>query len=169
MDIRLVDEFDMLELWKIWVRALHDHPEAFGPTYEWARDVSPERIQELLRQTQSGGGFTLGVFKAQTPVGMLNFNRLQGDKFHHKGYVGAVYVVPEERRNGVARMMLNTTLEHARAMTDLAVVGLSVNNENKSAIKLYEACGFKSYGVEPKGLCVNGQYYDLMHMSMEMG
>lgn len=168
MDVREIDEKGMPELWKLWVRGLHDHPEAFGASYEWAKDVLPERSQELLRQIRDSGGFILGAFNDETLIGELNFNQQQGEKFRHKGDIGAVYVVPEQRGKGVAKALLLAALEKTRTITDLAIISLSVNAENKSAIKVYEACGFKAYGVEPKGLCVNKTYIDLMHMTYEV-
>jgi RimJ/RimL family protein N-acetyltransferase len=165
MDIREIDELNMPELWKLWVRALHDHPEAFGADYEWAKDVSPEESQALLRQIREGGGFILGAMNAETLIGEVCFTRQQGEKFCHKGDIGAVYVIPEQRGKGFAKALLLAALEQTRTITDLAIISLSVNAENKSAINLYEACGFKAYGVEPKGLCVNGKYIDLLHMT----
>ena len=169
IDIRMVDEGEMPELWKLWVRGLREHPEAFGAEHEWAKDVSPERSQELLRQIREGDGFILGVWDGEVPVGMVNFSRQQGEKFRHKGDIGAVYVVPEQRGQGVGKALLLAALEQTRAMTDLIIISLSVNNENTVAVKLYEICGFKAYGVEPKGLRVNGQYFDLLHMTYEVG
>lgn len=149
--------------------ALHEHPEAFGASYEWAKGVSAEQSREMLLNIHSSGGFLLGAFEHETPVGMLHFSRQQGEKFQHKGDIGAVYVVTEQRGRGVAKALFDSALEHIREMKGVVVVSLSVNSENASAIRLYEACGFKTYGVEPKGLRVNGQYIDLMHMIVEIG
>jgi RimJ/RimL family protein N-acetyltransferase len=178
MDIRIVDEMDMPALWKLWVRGLYDYPEAFGASYEWAKDVSVERSRELLRQIREGEGFILGAFEQGIPVGMLNFTRQQGEKFRHKGDIGAVYVTPEQRGSavyvtpeqrgkGVAKALLSLALEKTRAMADLVIISLSVNAENAAAIRLYESSGFKAYGVEPKGLRVNDKYCDLVHMTYE--
>jgi ribosomal protein S18 acetylase RimI-like enzyme len=168
MDIREIDEKVMPELWKLWVRGLHDHPEAFGATYEWAKDVTPEQSRDLLRQIRAGGGFMLGALEDDAPIGMLHLNRPQGEKFQHKGHIGAVYVIPEQRGKGIATALLLAALEKARAMTGLTIISLEVNAENQAAIKVYEACGFKAYGVEPKGLRVNENDIDLLHMTYDV-
>ena len=168
MDIREIGEKDMPELWKLWVRGLHDHPEAFGAPYEWAKDVSQEQSQEILRQIRANEGFILGAMNEGTLIGELNFNRQQGEKFHHKGDIGAVYVIPEQRGKGIAKALLLAALEKARAISVLTVISLEVNAENQAAIKLYEACGFISYGIEPKGLRSKGKDYDLMHMTYDV-
>jgi ribosomal protein S18 acetylase RimI-like enzyme len=168
MDIREIDQARMPELWQLWVRGLHDHPEAFGAPYEWAKGVTPEQSQEILRQIRANEGFILGAMNEGTLIGELNFNRQQGEKFRHKGDIGAVYVIPEQRGKGIAKVLLLAALEKAQTMTGLAVISLSVNAENQAAIKLYESCGFRSYGIEPKGLRSNGKDYDLMHMTYEV-
>ena len=46
MEIRLLEEIDMPQFWTLWVRALRDHPTAFGASYAWAKEVSAEQAQE---------------------------------------------------------------------------------------------------------------------------
>ena len=166
MDIHEVSEAEMPAVWALWVRALHDHPQAFGAPYEWARGVEDEQSRELLRNIVSGGGFLIGAWVAGAPVGMLHFSRQQGEKFRHKGDIGAVYVVPEQRGAGMAKALIHAAVERARMVAGMAVIGLSVNSENTAAIKTYEACRFARYGVEPKGMRVEGRDIDLLHMSI---
>jgi len=168
MDIREIDEMVMPDVWKLWVQGLRDHPEAFGASYEWAKDVTPEQTQDLLRQIRMGGGFMLGAFEADSPIGMLHLNRPKGEKFEHKGHIGAMYVAPEQRGKGVAKSLILAALEKARAIPALTVISLEVNAENQTAIKLYEGCGFRSYGIEPKGLRFGGKDFDLMHMTYDV-
>lgn len=168
MDIQMVDEARIPEIWTIWVRGLQEHPEAFGASYEWARDVTAEQSQEILRHIRSGGGFVLGAFEDGKPVGMLNFNHQLGEKFQHKGDIGAIYVIPEQRGKGIAKALIEAALEQARAINELEVISLSVNNDNAAAKQVYESCGFKGYGIEPKGLRVNGRDYELLHMTKEI-
>ena len=167
MEIRLLEEIDMPQFWTLWVRALRDHPTAFGASYAWAKEVSAEQAQEILRQIRSAGGFILGALDQQRPIGWVSFTRQQSEKFRHKGDMGAIYVVPEARGRGIAKTMLTTALERIQEMADVALITLSVNNENLSARRLYETCGFRAYGIEPMGISVDGQYFDLLHMTYQ--
>lgn len=166
MHIRLVNSDEMPVVWKLWVRALHDHPQAFGAPYEWASSVTDEQSRDLLRNIEASEGFLLGAWVDDAPVGMLHFSRQQGEKFRHKGDIGAVYVIPEQRGGGIAKALISAAVEQAKTMAGLVVIGLSVNRENTAAIKTYEACGFVGYGVEPKGMRVEGQAIDLLHMTL---
>lgn len=165
MEIRAISEGEMPSVWQLWVRALHDHPEAFGASYAWAKDVSPEQSQNLLRHIHDDDGFILGAYEAGVPIGMLSFTRQKGEKFHHKGDIGAVYIAPEHRGKGVAKALVIEALALVRLKMNMIVVCLSVNNDNAPAIAVYKDCGFVGYGVEPKALRVHGRDYDLLHMT----
>ena len=77
MDIREIDAMNMPELWKLWVRGLQEHPEAFGASYLWAKDVSAEESQAILRHIREGDGFILGAFHEQTLIASMNKLPLQ--------------------------------------------------------------------------------------------
>lgn len=51
-------------------------------------------------------------------------------------------LLPEARRQGVGRALMDQLLAEARARQDHAIV-LEVIEQNEPAVKLYEACGFK--------------------------
>lgn len=74
-----------------------------------------------------------------------------------------VYVRPAQRNTGLARTLCARVIELARA-EGVRQIHLGVNAENRRARNLYTALGFQIYGKEPRGLCVNGRYYDEEHM-----
>ena len=88
-----------------------------------------------------------------------------GLKHRHKGIVWGVYVVPAWRGNGLARALVTEIIEHARS-AGLSVLHLSVTVSNDVAEGLYRSAGFESYGVQPRGLCVNGSFVDDKLMAM---
>ena len=55
-------------------------------------------------------------------------------------------------------------LEFAVSLPDLRQVTLVVNAGNTSAITLYQSLGFRSFGVEPEALLIEGVPHDEMHM-----
>lgn len=58
-------------------------------------------------------------------------------------------VIPEERRQGHGRRILNAALRAARKMGMQRVL-LEVRVGNAPAIRLYEACNFRREGVRPR-------------------
>lgn len=62
-----------------------------------------------------------------------------------EGSITNVAVLPEYRRQGIARALLATLLEEARRLS-LATVTLEVRASNEAAIALYEGMGFLPVG-----------------------
>lgn len=65
--------------------------------------------------------------------------------FSGEGYVTNVAVLPEYRRQGIAKMLIEKQLQN-----DMSFITLEVRESNLPAIKLYESCGFENVGIRPK-------------------
>ena len=78
----------------------------------------------------------------------------------HKAILTAMYCDSEYRKRGIAKKVLQFTLEKAKQMEGLIMLQLMVGSKNTKAKKLYETFGFQSYGVEPSAIYYNDQFYD---------
>ena len=65
--------------------------------------------------------------------------------FCGEGYVTNVAVLPEYRRQGIAKMLIEKQLQN-----EMSFITLEVRESNLPAIKLYESCGFENVGIRPK-------------------
>lgn len=65
--------------------------------------------------------------------------------FSGEGYVTNVAVLPEYRRQGIAKMLIEKQLQN-----EMSFITLEVRESNLTAIKLYESCGFENVGIRPK-------------------
>ena len=65
--------------------------------------------------------------------------------FSGEGYVTNVAVLPEYRRQGIAKMLIEKQLQN-----EMSFITLEVRESNLPAIKLYESCGFENVGIRPK-------------------
>ena len=61
----------------------------------------------------------------------------------HVGYVKRVIVVPEYRKLGLARQLMQHIIQCARTELSLTAIDLHVWEENVPAIRLYESLGFE--------------------------
>lgn len=84
---------------------------------------------------------------------------------HDEIHVLNVAVDPAERRRGVARTLLEETLERARKV-DAALATLEVRRSNAAAIGLYAALGFREVGVRPRYYSDEGE--DAILMTLEL-
>jgi ribosomal protein S18 acetylase RimI-like enzyme len=82
----------------------------------------------------------------------------------HSGVLG-IGVVPEFRGRGIGRALLGTVLEKARS-SGLTRVELTVRQDNRRAIALYEKLAFVREGVKRNAMRVDGKYWNLVCMAL---
>ena len=161
LSIRTLTEDDAEDFRRLRLRALKEHPEAFGSSYEKESALPLEEVAGRLRRTsESPDDFALGAYRQSEMVGMVGFFRQRNDKERHKGSIWGMYVPAEGQGKGVGRALLTQAIERARLLTGLEQVGLAVVARNKRARSLYVSLGFETYGVEPNALFVDGEYLD---------
>lgn len=163
--VRLLDRSDEPAFRRVRLDALRLHPEAFGVTYEEDAATTPD---ELAGRLLGPPGFMFGGFTAAGElVGTTALMPQSRVKTRHKGSLFAVYVDAAHRRSGLARAMLETAIAQARDAR-LSVVQLTVTLGNDAARRLYAELGFRTYGIERRGLCVNGVFHDEELMALDL-
>jgi len=143
--------------------ALEREPASFGESVAEFLQLSSNAIAERLGES-SNENFIFGAFDAGSLIGMAGFFREQREKRRHKGTVWGVYVTTRYRGQGVARAIMSALLEAVRELPGLACVYLTVTSSNAAARKLYRRLGFRGFGIEPRALAVNGEFFDEEHM-----
>ena len=147
------------------LRALKEHPDAFGSSYEAEYAAPIETAAERLRlNAESQDSFTLGAYRGAELVGMVGFYQESREKTRHRGTIWGMYIPSEEQGKGIGRALLGRALEFARGLPGLEQVELQVVTRNRRAKGLYASFGFATYGTEPRALYVDGEYLDEEHM-----
>jgi len=168
LQIRRLTEADAESLWRLRLSALQTEPATFAESLDELLQSTPETYAEKLR---SGGNenYVLGAFSPDGAlVGMAGFYREQIAKKRHKGWVWGVFVSPSWRGQGAGRAMLARMLESAHTLHDLDCIFLTVATTQQAARSLYHSLGFRSFGVEPRALKVDGHFVDQEHMVLEI-
>jgi ribosomal protein S18 acetylase RimI-like enzyme len=142
------------------LRALQTSPEAFGSSYE---DTVAEPVESMARRLAPGPEaphtFFLGAFDPDL-IGTVGFVRETRLKMRHKGAIIGMYVAEVARGRGVGRALLEHAIAEARQQPGLEQILLMVVSSNETALRLYAACGFTRYGVEPRALKLGERYFD---------
>ena len=163
--IRLLTRADEPAFRRVRLDALRLHPTAFSASWHAEARTTPDDLARRLLEPPSYmfGGFAAGGDLAGT-AGL----RLQtGAKSRHKGSVFAVYVDAAHRGTGLARALVEATIARARE-AGLCVVHLTVTLGNAAAGKLYADLGFRTYGIERRGLYVDGAFHDEALMALDL-
>jgi RimJ/RimL family protein N-acetyltransferase len=149
------------------IRALREHPDAFGRTPEEVDSV--EVWERYLREdAESATDFLLGAFDVDVLLGVTGCHRERSVKQRHIAHIWGVYVVPEKRRAGVARELVRAAVERARTWPDLECLWLDVTTVNKGARALYASLGFRGVAIKPRSLRVDDRYYDEELMVLDL-
>lgn len=165
-DIRQLTESDLCSYRALRLQALTECPTAFGATPASERALGDAQI--LSRFGSTPGQAMWGGFDADGRLcATLGMYREQGEKTAHKGNLFAMYVAAAARGQGLARRLLETAVEHGRAL-NLRQLMLGCNVGNGNALRLYKQAGFSEYGLEPAALYVDGEYFDEVLMVMKL-
>ncbi|MGV3572439.1 MAG: GNAT family N-acetyltransferase [Ramlibacter sp.] len=164
MQIRLLTAADAAAYRALRLRGLREHPEAFTSSY--GEDLQhPEQIT-AARLASATHAFW-GAFEGGKLVGIVGLERERRAKNRHKAIVVGMYVAGEAAGRGVARGLLGALLAQARG-EGLESLVLTVTEGNDKARRLYEAAGFRSFGIEPRAIKVDGRAYAKNHMVLDL-
>ncbi|MCP3032445.1 GNAT family N-acetyltransferase [Halobacillus sp. A1] len=146
------------------LEALLTNPEAFITTYEQEKQ-RPDPLNSTAERLDSSESATFGAFDGDQLIGIVTLVQQSHPKFLHKGSIVGLYVTSSHRREGIAKQLIQTIIEHALT-SSIEVLQLAVVTENKPAIRLYESLDFTVYGTEHRAIKVQNGYLDEHWMTL---
>ena len=162
MLVRMLGPADATLYRSLRLRALREHPDAFTSSYEQERDQPVEAAAQRLAAHPFWG-----AYRHAELYGFVGLERELRPKGRHKATVMGMYVAPEAGGQGVGRSLLDALIAHAR-INGVESLVLTVTDGNERATRLYEAAGFRSFGVEPDAIRVAGRPYGKNHMQLKL-
>jgi ribosomal protein S18 acetylase RimI-like enzyme len=139
------------------LEGLRQDPSAFGSSVEEEEALSEEDWKRRIHNV-------LFAMSDKKLVGMIVFVTNDRPKLAHVADIYGVYVRPDSRGKGVGTSLLKSVLSEIRKNRRVTKVKLSVNPEQKAAVRLYNDSGFVAVGRARKDLKVGRRYYDLVYM-----
>lgn len=155
--IRRLGPEDAAAFAEIRLEGLARHPDAFGSDTETESVWPLEQFAERLTGSAMFGFEEDGVL-----LGVSGFFANTGSKRRHRGVLWGMYVRDAARGRGVGARLVEAVLAHARDHVEQ--VHLEVSVDNAAALALYERCGFRRYGTDPRAMRIGDRYYDAHQM-----
>jgi ribosomal protein S18 acetylase RimI-like enzyme len=168
--LRLLTNHDLPSFVSLRNASLLRYPDAFTSDYATEKDRPPEAFASRLGDGASGH-FVLGAFDTQDQL--LGTIAMERDKDvrpqkRHIAHVTAVMVAESAQRLGVAAQLVKHCIELARANPGIDQLVLTVTASNAHVVRLYERAGFVPYGLLPRAIRVEGQFFDKLHMRLDL-
>lgn len=162
--IRLATPEDAPSLLDLRLESLSNHPQAFAADVDMTAADGVEAFDKLITESAKTHTGTVSVACAGADlIGMAGFTRGHWPKTRHFGFLWGVYLKPDWRGLRIAEAILNEIFKWS-VENEVTVIYLGVTIAENSAIRCYQRCGFKEYGIEPKAIFYNGVYYDQLLM-----
>jgi RimJ/RimL family protein N-acetyltransferase len=146
------------------IEGLRVSPASFGSSLAEEIDRPASAWTERLEK-----GFVFGLFDGAALKGIGGFYREAMRNSEHRGHLVGVYLTPTARGQGGSDLLIAAIIDEARH--HVLQLHLVVTQSNERARRLYERHGFSIYGHDPRGLRVDGVFYDddLMVLRLDEG
>lgn len=165
MSIRRLRAGDALAYRELMLQAYALHPQAFTSSLS-ERAAMP--LNGWESRLTSRLDVVLGAFVADELVGIVGLALDPRQKARHKATLFGMYVADAHRHRGLGQRLVEAALAEARRHDFLRLVQLTVTAGNDPAVKLYQRCGFVLYGLEPMAIRLGDEYFDKIHMWLEL-
>lgn len=166
--IRELGPNDFAEFYRVRLDGLQRHSSSFWESAdEFSAKPKEEHLKRLAENLEATDRFLLGAFSGDELLGMVGCSRESGVKGYHRGTIWGMYVMTEQQGMGLGRKLMDAAIEKARKIDGLEVLFLFAA-QSTYAVKLYESCGFATYGIEPYSLKDNGTYYSEAMMYLKL-
>jgi ribosomal protein S18 acetylase RimI-like enzyme len=142
--IKQLPVFSWQEYKHIRLKGLQTDPQAFGSSYKDEVLFPDEKWKKRLEKVGQGQSWVYFAFGPEGKVvGMIGAYR--NDEFvkNHKAEIWGVYVLPEARGKGIAKLLIQKIVDILSADLDINTLSLQVNTDQEVAKKLYLGSGFK--------------------------
>ena len=166
--VRPLHPTDLQPYRSLMLHAYASAPDAFTSTPE-ERALEPEAWWLRRIADPSGLSIGFGAFVGGALVGTVTIEFAAKPKTRHKAHVIGMFVSEQARGCGAGRALMKAALDAARARPGVKLVTLTVTEGNAPAVALYEACGFKAFGVEPMAIWTGSDYRAKVHMWLALG
>lgn len=152
--------------YKLRILSEQEYPQFVGFNAERELVAGSEGIKEILLNYPSEGTYVLGVFDEASLVGVLVASRRLSKKYRHKAFLWGMYVLPDYRGEGAAKLLMDTIIEWAKDHPEIMALTLQVTLSNTRGQAFYKKYGFSVFGTEQNSLFAADEYHGVHYMEL---
>lgn len=157
--LRRLGAADAASYRELRLEGLEAHPEAFAASFD---DEAARPLPWF--EDRLGNGIVFGGYAdGGALVGVAGLLVPAAAKLRHKGMLWGMFVRPDARGTGLARILTERVIAHAEGVVEEVL--LTVIATNIAAVRLYKGLGFEEYGCERRALKIGGDYHDELLMA----
>ncbi len=144
----------------IRLEALKHEAHAFGARYSEAKTKPDEEwIQRVTAAEKEDKDIMLFAQDKGKLVGMIGAYFNKSEENLGIGYIWGVYVNKQYRKKGIGKRLMEEIIERLKKMPTVKRIKLMVNQQQKSAVRLYQTFGLTIVGTE-KYMLGDGREHD---------
>ena len=132
----------------------------FGSTY-----TTEVTHQDIYFKNCLLNSIAFAAYHDKDIIGIAVLVRESAIRIAHKAHLASVFIEPKFQQKGIAHILLNTVIKHARAQ-QIEQILLTVVEDNIIAINLYKKLGFQIYGTEISALKDQDKYTNEILMKL---
>jgi ribosomal protein S18 acetylase RimI-like enzyme len=140
LSIKIATPNDWETFKTIRLEAFKEEPAAFSTLYEEASTYKDTYWKDMLEDENN---IILISYFDGKPVGLIRAALKDEDVAPDTAYVGSLYVHKDFRGKGIGKMLFNRLIEEVSKHSEINFLRLWVNEEQTTAINLYQTLGFK--------------------------
>jgi ribosomal protein S18 acetylase RimI-like enzyme len=163
LTIRQLTPTDAAAYRALRLAALRAFPFAFRPDYE---EALAQPLSWAEKRLAKEGEYWFGAFIGEQLAGAICLRTQEGRKIRHSASLNALVVDPEKQARGIGRRLVAHLIEFARSLEYLRQLTLTVHDGNTRAERLYDAFGFRPFGLEPDAFLHEGRFYAKQHRQL---
>jgi ribosomal protein S18 acetylase RimI-like enzyme len=142
---------------------LRAFPHAFRPDYE---EALAQPVSWAAKRLAKEGEYWFGAFDGELLAGAICLRTQDGKKIRHSASLNALVVDPERQARGIGGALVAHLIGFARSLGYIRQLTLTVHEGNTRAERLYDAFGFRQFGLEPDAFLHDGRYYAKQHRQL---
>jgi len=148
----------------LMLEAYRVHPDAFTSSARERTALPLSWWEARLDDKEDAPEVVLAITDQQAILGVVGLGFNSRDKARHKVSLFGMYVPHAHQHKGFGRQLLDAALLQASLRPHASLIQLTVSEHNAAALRLYEQCGFKAFGLEPMAVALDDGFVSKVHM-----